>query len=472
MNDILVIDKGIALTKIAKVRHNKIQSLFVNNHFNESRQDQIYIGQVIDIVKNLKAVFIDYGTDKKGMLHLKDIPKIYQKINIGMRLPVQVVKEQHGDKGDRLTGFITFTGAYFVCLVAEQDVAISKKIDDMQIRDKLYNLISQRTNKKIGFIVRTEAQFADEKKLQAELQYLTNKAENLRNTYLSLAKGTHFKSENVSYSKWLVNQKFTSNEITILCNNAVELEEVLKFINSSMPYLTVNKTLYEPTTSVFNLIGVGKDFQECVSPKIWLKNGGNIVIEHTEAMTIIDVNSAKAVIKKNPKQSILQLNKLAIEETIFQCIKRNLAGIIILDLVEIEDIETKELLYDYAKEVILKYDKKRMNCYKITEIGLLQFTRSRSYKPLNECLLETFYHMGLRQQIPNLGYILYQIEDKLRPILEQNSHKYIKINVNNKLNDFFSQNDIVDKFKEVYNIEILVSQANDLGNLSYKINYH
>ncbi len=457
MRELLVIDKGVALTRVAKISDNKLQHLFVDNHFDQSRQDKIYIGQIIDIVKSLQAVFVDIGTDKKAMLHLKHIPESERNnIKIGTRIAVQVAKEQIGEKGDRLTAFITITGSYAVCLVNESGVAISKKINEN--REYYKELVAQVSGGKYGFIIRTNAQYVDENILIKELNYLIMKADELMSTKNVLAKGSVFQTEVVSYGKWLLQQKFESNEVDILCNDETELIKVSNFL---APYVTVNKKLYPINEALFVTVGIEKDFKECLKSKVWLKNGANIIIEHTEAMTIIDVNSAKAIVKKD----VMPLNKLAIEEAILQCIKRNICGIIIIDLIQNANKEDNTLLYEFAKELIKQHDPKRLKAYAITDIGLLQLTRTRVNKPIYECLLENAYHLGLKQTKYQMAHVIYQIEEKLRPITQPS----ITITFPQEFYGFVTKNNIVNKLQEMYKMNIKVEYSNNLTPLYFKL---
>ncbi|OON99635.1 MAG: hypothetical protein ATN35_11705 [Epulopiscium sp. Nele67-Bin004] len=373
MNDLLVIEKTETLTKVAKIKDNKLVQLFVSDSENESRQDKIYVGQVVDIVKNLQAVFIDFGVDKKGMLHFKRIPQNYlNKLHLGLKMPVQVSKEQVGDKGDRLTGLINVTGLYFVCLLNEDGVAISKKITDTDKREHLKKLVTDVSD--FGFIVRTQAQNVSDNVLKKELLFLVEQANKIMDTKDFLNKGHKFKVDKLSYSKWLL--EHINHDIDVLCNDEDELNEVENFLDK----VTVTKKLYPKEEAMFKLLGIEKQFRQCLTSKVWIKNGGNIVIEHTEAMTVVDINSAKATETSNS----LKLNKIAIEEILSQIILRNIAGIVIVDLVEPQ--KDKDVLFEYAKELISKYDGKRTKVYPITEIGLMQLTRTRVYKPLHEVI--------------------------------------------------------------------------------------
>ncbi|OOB79666.1 MAG: hypothetical protein BEN18_03000 [Epulopiscium sp. Nuni2H_MBin001] len=460
MRELLVIDKSVALTRVAKISDNKLKTLFVDNHFEQSRQDKIYIGQVIDIVKSLQAAFVDIGTDKKAMLHFKHIPENERNnLKIGTRIAVQVTKEQMGDKGDRLSAFINITGSYAVCLVNETGIAVSKKINDN--RDYFKELVQTISQNKFGFIIRTNAQYVSEEVLIKELNYLIQKATELENTKQVLAKGSIFKTEQITYGKWLLQQKLESNELDILCNDEVELNNICNFIQTFMSHIKTTNKLYPVNEALFITVGIEKIFKECLKPKVWLKNGGNIVIEHTEAMTIIDVNSAKAVVKKD----VFPLNKFAIEEALLQCIKRNICGIIIIDLVETENSNDKVVLYEYAKELIEQHDPKRMKVYKITDIGLLQLTRTRVNRPLHECLLESVYQLGLKQTKYQMAHIIFQIEEKLRQI----SQPSIKITFAQQFYGFVTKNNIVNKLEETYKININVEYSNDLTTLYFKL---
>ncbi|ONI48029.1 hypothetical protein AN644_02910 [Candidatus Epulonipiscium fishelsonii] len=396
MKTTLVIDEGEIYTKIAKLVDNKISSLYLIDNSQEERHNKVYIGQITEIVKNLKSTFVDYGVGKKGLLPLKLIPESYrQNLRSGLTLPVQVSKEQTGDKGDRLSGFINIKGYYFICLLCENGISISKKIENKQDRQALKNhvkqLIHDLAGSHYGFIIRTEALEADDLTLKRELNSLIEQANKFMATKDFFTKGTKLLNDNVMYNDWLLQQKFPSDNLSIV-TNSVENDRLKKYILTYTPNLVIEEKIYPQFQSTFKLLGIEKEFLECVKNKIWLKNGGNIVIEQTEAMTIVDVNTAKAVLTKDREKNIFKLNQLAIEEALYQIVKRNLSGIIIIDLVEVDTQELKDLLLVFTKDCINKLRINNIQVYPITELGLLQISKQRINKSLSEIILEKYMH--------------------------------------------------------------------------------
>ncbi|ONI46375.1 hypothetical protein AN640_03540 [Candidatus Epulonipiscium fishelsonii] len=390
MKTTLVIDEGEIYTKIAKIVDDKISSLYLIDNSQEERQNKIYIGQITEIVKSLKSTFVDYGVSKKGLLPLKLIPNCYmQNLKLGLTLPVQVAKEQTGDKGDRLSGFINIKGYYFICLPYEKGISISKKIENKQDRQILKNLIEtlihDLNGSNYGFIVRTEAFETDSTNLKRELTNLIEQAKNFMDTKDFFTKGTKLLQNEVMYNDWLLQQKFPSDKLSIVTNSIVN-NKLKKYILKHTPNLVIEEKLYPQSQSTFKLLNIEREFLECVKNKIWLKNGGNIVIEQTEAMTIVDVNTAKAVLTKDREKNILKLNQLAIEETMYQIVKRNLSGIIIIDLVEVDTQELKDLLFTFAKDCLNKFRMNNTQVYPVTELGLLQISKQRINKSLPEII--------------------------------------------------------------------------------------
>ncbi|OON95942.1 MAG: hypothetical protein ATN36_07030 [Epulopiscium sp. Nele67-Bin005] len=464
----LVVDKGVAYTRVAKIIENKVQNFFVVNHFQEERQDQIYIGQVSDIVKDLKCAFVDFGQDKKGMLNFKLIPEEFRpKLNIGTRLAVQVAKEQSGSKGDRLTSYLNLTGLYCVCLLFEKGVAISKKISDKEEREQLKNLVMEISQNKYGFIVRTDAKDVEPKILEQEILYLMQQADKLIESKDNLSKGTKIELCEINYGHWLLNQNLNNTSIRLLCNNKEETVKIKLYLEQFFPNLELEIVQYNYADQPFKIIDIERIFSETLKYSVWLKNGSNLIIENNEALTVVDVNTAKANFTKN--KNISYVNKLAVEETIYQSIKRNLAGIIIIDLIQMNDDQNLEI-YQFAKDLILKLDRGRTKVYPITEIGLMQLTRSRQYKPIHEVIFTSTIRDGQRGLCYQLSYICYLLEQKLRPVISNNVHSTFNVQVSNELKMFLNNTHFIEEFEKYYNIKLNISKS-DLKDY-FKVEYH
>ena len=340
--------------EIALLVDDELTQYYVDSVLETNWQNRIVIGQVREVVKNLKAAFVDYGGDKNGMLHFKQIPdELLKRVQQGYLLPVQIIKQNIGDKGHKLTAKLNITGKYLVCLPFEAGVHISKKIHDATIRNQIKEALEAKLETSYGFIVRTHAGDAPIEKILEDARDLTRKTDALLKSSGYLTKGSVLYEEPRAIYQMLIEELIKRKEIEIICSDEDTFSEVQSIVSDYGDIEKVTVRCYEDKQNLFSDYGVSKKIEQITKRTVWLKNGGNIVIDYTEAMTVMDVNSAKAILTKNPEKATLELNKQAVKEAILQILRRNLAGMIIIDLVEMKDPSHKQEVYESHTHIFL-----------------------------------------------------------------------------------------------------------------------
>ncbi|MEE1070809.1 MAG: ribonuclease E/G [Cellulosilyticum sp.] len=387
----MIIKKNALSMEMALLINEELTQYYVDSTLEVNWQDCIVMGRVQQIVKNLKAAFIDYGTDKNGMLHFKQIPDIYlSKLQQGYSLPVQITKQNIGDKGHKLTAKLNISGKYLVCLPFEPGIHVSKKISNTSFREQIKKVLENELNSSYGFIVRTHAAEATIEEIIEDAKNLIMKVNTLLKEGQYLVKGSILYEEPTPIYQMLIEQLIKGKALEVICNHKEVLEQVQKLVKEYGHLEEVSVKYYEDEQGIFSIYGLNKKIDQLTKRKIWLKNGGNLIIDYTEAMTIIDVNSAKAILTKNAEKATLELNKEAIKEAILQILRRNLSGMIILDLVEMKSNAHKVEVYEYAKQLLEYYGDHLTKVYPLTELSLMQFSRTKknqcvSHKLMDEC---------------------------------------------------------------------------------------
>lgn len=389
MNKKIIIQKNVLTTQLAILVDDEFVNYYIESVLEANLQNKIVMGQVMQVVKNLNAAFVDYGAEKNGMLHFKQIPEIYKKkLNMGCRLPVQIVKQNVGEKGHKLTSKLNLSGKYLVCLPFEEGINISKKITKTAYRERLKRHLEDAVGKEYGFIVRTHAEEATLEEIVEDAKELTLKAKQILGAKDYLAKGSVLYEEPSLILQIVMEHVGKKVPLEIICNDK-EYTNTLQKLMDIFPHHEETKiTLCQEQHSLFSNYSLQKKIDELLKRKIWLKNGGNLIVDYTEAMTIMDVNSAKAILTKNPDKATLELNKEATKEAILQILRRNLSGIIIVDLVEMKNSTYKEKIFEYAKSLLEQYGDRRTKVYPLTDLGLLQFSRTKKYQCIPHQLLE------------------------------------------------------------------------------------
>lgn len=447
----LLVEKHVVMTRIALLQEEEWTEFYTDFHIEEDLQDQVVIGQIEEVVKNLKAVFVNYGSDKNGMLHIKHIPEYYQaRIHQGARLPIQVVKQNTGEKGHRLTGKINLKGRYLVCLPFEEGINISKKIKDETLRVKIKEKLEAVSH--YGFIVRTHARDANLEALVLDAKRLCEEADRLMQVKDHLEKGTVlYKAPPLALSV-LLEELVHCEELELVSNDDSFLAEARVLVSEFGLEEKVAMTTFDKDEDMFSIYSLNKQMDSLLNRKIWLKNGGNLVIDYTEAMTIIDVNSAKAILTKNQRCAVVSLNELAVKEAFLQIQRRNLSGIILIDLVEMPHKEDREALYMYAKRLISHYGDSRSKVYPLTELGLLQVVRTAKYIPLHHKMLMSCGNCHIPYGQISLVYQMFLLEKKLKDISVHTVQKEVFISCEENLLQKIQEVGLKSKLEETYQL--------------------
>lgn len=447
----IILKKNVLSMEMAYVIDQELISYYVESSTETNWQNCIVIGQVQNIVKNLNAVFIDYGKDKKGLLHFKYIPDDYlEHMKQGYLLPVQVIKQNTGSKGDKLTAKLNLTGKYLVCLPFESGIYFSKKITQQSFKTSLKQEL-EHLEAPYGFIVRTHASKSSIEAILQDARTLIEQTSHLLEQSHYLIKGSILYEEQSSIYQMLIEQLMKSAPLEIICDH----QEVKTTIESFIHYYScleyVQLSYREAESNIFAAFGLTKKIEQLTKRKVWLKSGGNIMIDETEAMTVVDVNSAKAVLVKNANKALLALNKEAIKETILQILRRHLSGIIIVDLVEMKDEAYSEELYHYAKTLLKTYEEDQINVYPLTELGLLQFARTKTYPSVTQKLLEscTVCHHPASQK--SLLAHLMQLEESLKPIA---TNQKVYLNTSPYYYERMIEDHVIERLEEQYPIQV------------------
>lgn len=371
----------------------------VNALKDEGILGNVYLGKVKNIVKNINAAFIEIAdgrmcyysmTDNRCPIMANQTGEqeerklVETKIKIGDELIVQVSKEDVKTKAPVVTSNINLTGKYAALTYGKSTLGVSSKIDDEKERQRLRGIVSKYQTKEYGFIVRTNAAYV-------AVELLAKEVENLIQTYESIRKfGVHKSRFSLLYSTppgYICDLRDGyADAVDEFVTDDVELYEHMKsYLLDYQPEDLDKLRLYEDgTLTLSNLYGIPSKLGEALKSMVWLKSGGSLVIQPTEALTVIDVNTGKAVAgKKKVQETFLKVNREAAKEIARQIRLRNLSGIIIIDFIDMELKKDKELLMEELEQY-LKQDPIKTTLVDMTALGLVEVTRKKVRKPLHE----------------------------------------------------------------------------------------
>ncbi len=336
-----------------------------------------------------------------------DDTPIEDRIQEGQEILVQVAKEPLGNKGARITTYITLPGRHLVFMPLMNHVGVSRRIEDETERKRLREIVCAMRPPNAGFIVRTAAEGVEPEKLKAEMDFLLKLWESVEHKSVR-APAPSLVYQELDIILRAVRDLFTKEIDRLIIDSPSEHRKVVDFIQSFMPSLRTVVELHEGDEPVFDAYGIEMEVQRALGKKVWLKSGGYIVIEATEALTAVDVNTGRYVGKHNLEETILKTNLEAVKEIAFQLRLRNIGGIIIIDFIDMEKEANRERVFNTLKEAMRK-DKSKANILHMSELGLIEMTRKRTKESIGRVLCDRCFYCEGEGRLKSKQTICYEI---------------------------------------------------------------
>jgi ribonuclease G len=443
MTNELVINARPHETRVALVENGTVVELHLKRGFEQELLGNIYIGKVIRILPGMQAAFVDIGIDKPAFLYVTDVYNDLRQweqimlqesddennqetltpvrmrfqrgsdINIegllkeGQDILVQVSKEPMGTKGARLTSHITLPGRHLVYMPTVDHIGISRRIEDEKERTRLKKIVQDLCPPGEGFIVRTVSERASREKFKSEMEFLTKLWTNIQKKR-DTGSAPSILHKELTITLKAVRDLFTKEIDRLVIDSREEYQSVMEFIEIFAPNLRYSVELYEGREPIFDAYGIEMEINRALDKKIWLKSGGYIVIESTEALTVIDVNTGSYVGKRNLEETIAKTNLEAVKEIAYQIRLRNIGGLIVIDFIDMNREADKEKVF-YALKEALEKDKAKTAVLRMSELGLIEMTRKRTKEDINLFLTEACPYCEGKGRLKSPTTICYDI---------------------------------------------------------------
>lgn len=389
-------------TRVALVESGAAQEIYVQRAFRHGLVGNIYKGRVQRVLPGMQAAFIDVGLERTAFLHAADMlsyPEsgepasvqrpIDQLVREGQELLVQVLKDPLGSKGARLTTLLSIPSRYLVLLPHEPNRGVSARIEDPPERERLKAAVESLARQQCpgyGVIARTAAEGAAESALAEDLVFLLRVWQSISERVAAAAAGTLVHGD-LPLSLRTLRDLMTADVERVRIDNAEEFERVKDFVKVFVPQAEGRIELYQGLAPIFDLFGVEDDINRALTRKVELKSGGSVVVDQTEAMTTVDVNTGAFIGHRNLDETILKTNLEAAQAIARQLRLRNLGGIIILDFIDMKSEDHRaQVLRALEKE--LRRDSARSQVYSFSPLGLVEMTRKRTRESLGHILCE------------------------------------------------------------------------------------
>ena len=439
MKKYLILSKSVYETKLALLEDNKLDEMYIERNNKKEITGNIYKGKVVDILNNGEIIFVDIGLEKNAFLSFEN-KKDISKYNIDDKLIVQAETEPRDEKGAKLTLDYSINGENLVLLPKSKNLSISKKIKDIEEVNRLKNIFLNVNN---GLILRTNSKGKSEENLLKEYENLKNIENQINKEFKKINVGLLY--DNNSILKKVVALFDDSIEEFIIDNEYIFEEIKSLLIEIGKIDLIKKLRKYFKDEDIFEYYNINSQIERALDRKVYLDSGAYIIIEKTEALISIDVNTGQNTGNKTSQELIFQTNLEATKEIARQIKLRNLAGIIIIDFIDMKKFSNKKRILEKFKKYLSK-DKVEINSVEYTNLGLIQFTRKRQGKEL------ALYYREKCQYCEGIGYflskdriILNLLEDLNNQIKSQDIKKIVirtKKDIIKELNKYIDNNKI------------------------------
>jgi ribonuclease G len=404
MSTQLIISKAACDTRAALVEDGRLAEFFLQRHADQDPTGNIYKGRVLKVLPGIAAAFVDIGLERPAYLYVEEVsdtwdelyslwlknetpegsqpggrehspPSIADLLLPGQEVLVQVHRPPQGGKGARLTTHVTLAGHYLVYTPTLATLGVSKRVADEAERERLKTLLTELKPERGGLIARTASQTQNRDSLARE-----------RDALLAVWQKVLHKSETshapallhqeLDFPLRLVRDLFGPNTNLVAVDDPDLCQAVQNFLAGLHPWLKARVECYSGTESIFSHYGLDVDWRRLLAPQVWLKSGGYLVIDTTEALTAIDVNTGRFTGKNHLEETVLKTNLEAAREAARQVRLRNLGGLIVIDFIDMEKAAHRDLVFDAMVEE-LKKDRAKTTALPISSLGLMEMTRQR-----------------------------------------------------------------------------------------------
>ncbi|MBC2580633.1 ribonuclease E/G [Clostridium sp. DJ247] len=442
----IFIERQKELLRIAVKENDELKECLIEGNSTEPYPGEIYIGVVKNIVPAIKSAFIDIGYKKNAYMYL-DTKFKNTNIKKGEELLIQVVKEDVGNKGAKVVNALSIPGRYCVLVTLNKDISFSKKIEDKSIKERIIKHIIKP--KDIGIMIRTNA-------AETSVDIINEEIEKLYSVYNQMcAKAKHSTKPGLIFDDGgilgrVLRDKLDNSSFRIYVDNENDYKFVEDFLDDAVQ-VKKNLKLHEEGRTLFSYYGIEKEILSLRNNRIYLNCGGYLVIDKTEAMHVIDVNSGKNVKGNSMEKTAYITNYQAAEEIGRQVRLRNLGGIIVVDFIDMDNDNNKQKVMEKLKEGF-RDDKSKTVIYPFTELNLVQIARRRMGKSIYDYIEEDCglcYGKGKRIK---LSYLCMLIRNEIIRIDEHRDIKDIHI----QLNEIYKKDiegDILDFVKNINGLD-------------------
>jgi ribonuclease G len=455
----IIINVTTGETRVAIVEQQSFNELHIERSEDRSVAGLVAKGKITRVLPGMQAAFVDIGLEKAAFLYVGDYldergqldpdtadednprprrgrgrnasrppPRIETLMHEGQEIVVQVAKEPIGSKGARITSHVSIAGRHLVLTPWAKRVGVSRRIDSERERRRLREIVTRVRPTDVGFIIRTAGEGTSEADIEADVKYLASVWEQIQAKNAELQAPAAL-SEELSLPLRAIRDFANDRTKRISVDDKATYDEMETFLSRFIADPKPRLDHYTGELPIFDHFGIEASIDDNVGRKVWLRSGGYLIIDQSEALTAIDVNTGRYVGKRDLEETVLKTNLEAVAEVVHQLRFRNIGGLIIIDLIDMETAENREKVYRALQDA-LRGDKAKTNILKISELGLVEMTRKRTRESLVQQLCEPCAHCDGRGYVISAESVAFKVLREIRKDLRHFGGRQIAVSVN------------------------------------------
>ncbi len=487
MDKKIIVNFDYRATRVAVMEDNKLVELYIERSLQNRVVGNIYKGLVANVLPGMQAAFVDIGMEKNAFLYVDDVfsdlneddlappPRsqrhepIEKLLKAGEEIMVQVIKEPFGSKGTRVTCSVTLPGRYLVLVPGADHIGISRRIENQSEKERLKQETEQIKPEGHGLIVRTVAEGAPKAVLQKDLQFLLQLWQRVSGRFQQ-KEAPAVIYQDLALTCRIARDLLTDEVNSFLVDNRQEHERVMEILDYISPHLKKKVALYQEQVPIFERYGVEKEIGKALERQVWLKRGGYVVFDETEALTVIDVNTGRYTGRRNLAETILKTNLEAAAEIARQIRLRDIGGIIVIDFIDMNLEDHRQKVLDWLNQC-LKRDRTKTYVLGITSLGLVEMTRKKVRQDLSAVLQQPCPHCNGTGRVLTPVVVSTRIEGELKKLLPKEKDEAMLIEMHHEVASLVigTGGSHLKKLEEELGKHIFVRGIEDLHMEKYRI---
>jgi ribonuclease G len=475
----IVINADPSESRVALLEDAVLVELLAERMEERRRVGDIYKGVVSKVLPGMQAAFVDIGLERAAFLHVSDMlssmldldafdldeggrggpwPRggvpIQELLTKGQEIVVQVIKEPIGTKGAKLSGRISLPGRFLVLMPGLDRIGVSRKIADREERIRLKRFLKEFKPRNAGLICRTVGEGQSKREFTQDVKYLVEIWKEIEKA-APLEEAPKLIHRDMSLATGLMRDVFTSDVDRVVVDSKEIYKEILRYLKAVAPELKSRVKLFSGQGPIFDEYGIETEIQKSFEAKVWLKKGGYIVIESTEALVTIDVNTGRFTGKRSQDETILKANLEAAKEVARQLRLRDLGGIIVIDFIDMEREDHRRALQD-AFRIAMRNDRARTKIMPLSDLGLIEMTRQRVREPLLRYFSEDCPACQGTGRVLALPAAAARLERSLQRVGVNSQEKQVRIRLHPRLAVYLfdERGDRIERLERQYGLRI------------------